>query len=404
VIKRDLETGTLHHIWDGLTYDLTTISAPMGTYPSFAFTPSDDAIIIWAAGQIYSVPLTVNSLGEKVASSNAPFPIPFIAHVEKRLAETRHSEYDIVEMETQDTQRVHSLKDLRVDDYGNRAVFQAAGVTYLQDIGRKETVKVPVSHESSPYYSPSFVHGADHLIIHARWSNSDFSSFELADLHSGIAHELTGVPLGRYFSPVLCECQGRNRQIAFVKSGGDLLTGDVVATANTGLYIGEIALPPKGATNPHTIQVKNLRFIPSEIDSDDRVNMRFLDANKKLLVQQSNRAFIINLGAGPSKSGKYRHKTLASGEISKEIIVAPKAGLFQNGYSAKHIAFVDFFDIYVASGSAVDKDEAVWSKPGNSTKGLTRLSLDGGHDVTFSRDGKKIFWFLGKYYFDNTQQ
>jgi len=37
----------------------------------------------------------------------------------------------------------------------------------------------------------------------------------------------------------------------------------------------------------------------------------------------------------------------------------------------------------------------VWSKPANATKGLVRLSLDGGHDVSWSRDGKKVFWFLG---------
>ncbi|KAK0458560.1 uncharacterized protein EV420DRAFT_364695 [Desarmillaria tabescens] len=36
-------------------------------------------------------------------------------------------------------------------------------------------------------------------------------------------------------------------------------------------------------------------------------------------------------------------------------------------------------------------------KPGNATDGLVRLSLDGGHDVTWSEDGKKIFWFLGPY-------
>jgi len=42
-------------------------------------------------------------------------------------------------------------------------------------------------------------------------------------------------------------------------------------------------------------------------------------------------------------------------------------------------------------------DEPVWSKPANATKGLMRLSVDGGHDITWSRDGKKLFWFLGPY-------
>ena len=370
----------------------------MGTYPSFAFTPSDDAVIIWAAGQIYTVPLATNVRGERVRSSTDPFPIPFIAHIEKYLAETLRVESDVLTMETQDTQRVHAFKELRVDETGSRAVFQAAGATYVQGVDEKHAFRVPVAHESSPYYSPSFVSGADNLILHARWSNSEFSSFELADLDSGIAHELEGLPFGRYFSPVLCESQSSQRQIAFVKSGGDLLTGDIVATANVGLYIGDIILPPKDADISRSITIRNLRFVPSEIDSEGRVNMRFLDANKKLFVQQSNRAFVIDLEAGPDERGSYPHSTLASGQISKEIVVSPKAGRKgKESYAASHIAFVDIFDVYLAPGEHVAEDEAVWSKPGNATTGLTRLSLDGGHDLTFSPDGKKVFWFLGKF-------
>src|ERR1700753_333599 len=39
---RNLASGTHHHVWYGLTYDLTAIYTPMGTYPSFAFTPNDE--------------------------------------------------------------------------------------------------------------------------------------------------------------------------------------------------------------------------------------------------------------------------------------------------------------------------------------------------------------------------
>ena len=85
---RDLETGTIRNIWHGLTYDLAVVPAPMGTYPSFSFTPEDDAVIIWAAGQIYYVPLSKHAQGEHVVAGE-PQAIPFTAHIEKRLAETR---------------------------------------------------------------------------------------------------------------------------------------------------------------------------------------------------------------------------------------------------------------------------------------------------------------------------
>ena len=58
------------------------------------------------------------------------------------------------------------------------------------------------------------------------------------------------------------------------------------------------------------------------------------------------------------------------------------------------VAFMDFFNVYYAP--SVKASEAVWSKAGNATKHLMRLGLDGGHDIVWSGDGKKVFWLLGE--------
>ncbi|KAJ7593490.1 hypothetical protein C8J56DRAFT_931194 [Mycena floridula] len=396
LVLKDLVTGTLRHIWHGLTYDLSNIYAPMGTYPSFAFTPSDSAIIIWSSGQIYQVPLTTSLLGERDIAGD-PHPIKFRAHIEKRIAETRRIDLDLVELESADTQRVTAFKDLRADASGEKVVFDAAGVTVVQTVGKDGIADVPVLYKDSPYYSPSFVPSLT-LILHARWSDTAFTSFEIADLEAGTAHEIAGLPMGRYFSPILSDSNDSNRTIAFVKSSGDRLTGSVVATANPGLYIGELEI----STSP---QIQNLQFVPSEISPLDKLNMRFLDGNTKLLVQQSSRVFIIDLDAKRDLAGLPPHHSLASGKMSSEIVVSPSSrskasialdnlqGKSESSYKAKSIAFVDFKHVYISPGS----DKEVWSKPQNATKGLVRLSLDGGHDITWSDDGKKLFWLLGPY-------
>lgn len=352
-------------------------------------------MIIWAAGQIYHVPLSVNGRGEKVALGT-PRPIRFTAHIEKRLAETRRSKTDLVGLETQDTQRVHAFTELRVDGEGKKAVFQAAGVSYVQMVGKKTSHprKVPVKHADATYYSPTFVYGADDLVLHGRWSNLNFTTFELANLTSKTAYELEGLPFGRYYSPILCECSGSQRRVAFIKTGGDLLTGDIVATARTGLYIGEITIPSLWNPTHGNIAIQNLRFVSSEINTYDFRSMRFIDGGKKLLVQHSSKVFIIDLGAGSNKFGGYPHHTLATGKTSVELAISPRLSKSGTVVPDK-VAFVDFYHVYLASGNNIGKDEAVWSKPANSTKGLARLSLDGGHDITWSRDGKKIFWLLG---------
>ncbi|KAI1784218.1 hypothetical protein LXA43DRAFT_1043367 [Ganoderma leucocontextum] len=385
LVLKDLETGTLRNIWYGLTYDLSIVSAPMGSYPSFAFTPEDNAIIIWAAGKIYHIPLASNKDGERVATEE-PQVIPFQAHIEKRIAETRSSKTDIKSVETADTQRVYAFHELRVDEAGEYAVFQAAGATYVQKVegsSKHHAQPVPVHDSKAPYYSPSFVPGSPHLVIHARWSDVEFTTLELANLTSGTAHVLTGLPLGRYYSPILCACPGSKRQIAFLRKGGDYLTGDVIATAGAGLYTGELTLP----SGPHDkVAIKNVKFVPSEIDTDDVVTtqIQFLEKNKKLLVSSPRRAF------GPDENGEYKHETLATGRMSAELAVPPPS---KSGKSP--VALVDFHHVYYAP--AVKADDAVWSKPANATKGLQRLSVDGGHSITWSADGAKLFWFLGPY-------
>ncbi|TFY58581.1 hypothetical protein EVJ58_g6333 [Rhodofomes roseus] len=391
LVLLDLESGTIHHVWYGLTYDLSTVSAPMGTYPSYAFTPSDDAVIIWAAGQIYRVPLKLNAFGEKVAGGE-PTPIRFTAHIEKRLAKTVTADVDVAALETQATQRVHAFTELRVDTAGERAVLQGSGATYVQCVGEDapRAERVPALYPDAPYYSPAFVVNAEELVIHARWSDTNFSTIEIANLTSGEAYELTGLPLGRYYSPILCECLGAGRQLAFVKTGGDYLTGDVVATAGAGLWLGSITLPTPGQDST-SIETKNLHFVDTEIDTSEllKTQIRFLERNTKLLVQAPRRSFVIDLAAGPDEYGKYRHETLATGRMSTELVAFPE---ISGSVKAKSLAFIDFYHVYYVP--EVNAEEPVWSKPANATKGLMRLSVDGGHDVTWSRDGKKLFWFL----------
>ncbi|KAJ7581528.1 hypothetical protein C8J56DRAFT_267327 [Mycena floridula] len=385
LVFKDLETGTLRHIWDGLTYDISGISNTAGSYPSYAFTPSDDAVIIWAQGQIYRVPIAPNSGGEKVAQA-IPSPISFTAHIEKRLAETMKGEIDLVALETQDRQRVHAFKELRMDETGNSAVFQAAGVTVVQVIGQDHVHRAPVLFEHAPYYSPSFVPGSSSLILHSRWSDTEFTSFELADLESGTAYQLSNLPLGRYFTPVLSQSKDLERRIGFIKTSGDWLTGNIVATARPGLYIGDITLP-SGARKD--IPIRNLRFIASEINPEGHVRLTFAQGRSRLLVEQDDRAFFIELDGSSNDFDEPPHHSLVSARISNEV------ALSMSDKKVEYAAFLEFHHIYLAKGR--DIDAALWAKPGRATRGLVRLTAIGGHDLAWSGDRTKLFWFIGPF-------
>ncbi|KAI6117523.1 hypothetical protein EDD16DRAFT_1481316 [Pisolithus croceorrhizus] len=384
LVLKDLETGTLHYIWFGLTYDLSTIYAPMGTYPSFAFSPSDDAILIWAAGQIYHVPLSKNTVGERVAGAE-PRPVRFHAQIEIKVADTLRAKTDVRDLE-EENQRLHAFTHLSLDNSGKKALFQASGVTYLQVIGSSVPAeRVPVAHPKAAYYSPSFVGGDGALVIHARWSDTFFSRFEIADLNSGTVYELTNLPMGRYFSPVVSGGDTARRTIAFIKLGGGVLTGDVVATTHTGIWVGEITLPTEGSSSP-VIEVEGARKISTTIDpSDDKLKISFISSSK-LLVQESDRVFTVDLSEDADEWGRYVEEELAEGYSTDELAFS---------HASQGAAFVNFLHVYYAPN--VNTSTALWSKPGKAPTGLTRLSLDGGHDVVFSGDGTVIGWLLGPY-------
>lgn len=357
----------------------------MGTYPSFAFDPSDEAILIWAAGQIYHIPLALNAFGERVLGGT-PQAVGFRAHIDVKLAETLRATTDVRELEDGE-QRLHAFTQLALDESGTHAVFQAAGVTHVQALGSTSTAqRVPVAHAGAAYYSPSFVGGHNDLIIHGRWSDIYFSSFEIADLGTGNAYELTGLPMGRYLSPVISNGEGAVRAIAFVKTSGDVLTGNIVATAQPGLWIGEVTLPTE-TTSSNSIPVTNVRKIGTTISpSDDALKLVFISPDK-LLVHQSDRVFAVDFSRGVDEWGRCAEETLANGHSTDELV-------FSN--TTHGAAFVNFQQVYYTPEVTSSTD--LWSKPGKAPAGLARLSLDGGHDLVVSGDGSVVGWFLGRTY------
>lgn len=397
----------------------------MGTYPSFSFTPSlsSPGIVIWAAGQIWHVPLARNAIGELIAASKAtnnaelaPKVIPFTAHISKRLAETRRVKTDVREFES-GPQRVRAFTQLALDEAGERAVFTGAGQTWVQVLGdslinpttlnpiddsnflgsSKPARRIPHLHPSAGYYSPSLVPGCS-FAMHARWDNLNLSSLELADLESGQVWEVVGLPKGRWFGAVVSRTVGNGaRTVVLVKTGGDVLTGNVVATAQTGLWVGEITLPSL-TLSTDVVELNNLHYVPSSIDPSDIVKLSFVNEEgreaSKVLVQQSDSVLRVSLHDGAAE-------VVARGQGTTEMIFSPSGSVpsifSRQAGQAGGAAFVSLFHVYYMPPSSVDSKKMMWAKPGKSPKNLARLSGDGGHDIVFSGDGSVIGWFLGAF-------
>ncbi|KAG8888507.1 hypothetical protein FRB98_007548 [Tulasnella sp. 332] len=420
LVLKDLKTGTIRNIWYGLTYDLSIVSAPMGTYPSFSFTPKDDAIIIWATGSLWKVPLSLDDAGERI-SGGEPWKIKWKARIEKRLAKTRISQTDIAKEEAKPRQRIRAFTELSVDATGERVTFRAGSKTYWQALDHsanpvvvdplssgdevsQEAIPLPVLHPNATYQSPSFIPNEPNLLIHMRWSDTLFSSIEIADISRNIAFEVDGLPLGRYDKPTICDSVGLNRRIAFVRKAGDKMTGDIVATANPGLYVGLLTLPsPFGRGQGTKLMVRDVKRLSQHIPSG---RMRFTEGARNLIVYDDSTSSVIDLTASPNDVGEHPSRVLAKGKMSTEMAVTlPRESDSLHGAKTRlaaatvgHAAFVDLHQVYVANGLDFGGGDVLWSKPGpNATRGLARASVEGGHDLSWSADGKRLCWLLGPY-------
>ncbi|KZV99100.1 hypothetical protein EXIGLDRAFT_762868 [Exidia glandulosa HHB12029] len=388
LVLLDLQTGNVRNAWYGLSYDRQILWAGPdgGTYPSFSFTPRDDAIVIWTAGKIWQVPLSVLPTGERT-EEGSPRVLPFVVDVQLRLAETLKTRRSV----SNDTkrQRVHTFTGLRVNDDASRAVLSDHGNTYVVDLSPSHgpvVTPLPKTYPDAPYYTPAFVPGSE-LFIHARWSNSRFSTFELVSLPPAQPRVLTGIPPGRYFAPAVSLSSGQRRRIAWVQCAGDAVTGHIRHTTDHGLYMGTIDLG--------TAHVHDVRLISREIRPSRALKLRFFAGERFLIVEDAKSAYALDLERGESQI------PLAAGNFTREVATAlamnsaiwSTLGWETSALATSASAFMDFDQLYVTRTKGVPLFSG--TRGNAAPDDLIKVSVTGGHDIVWSEDGETLSWLFG---------
>jgi hypothetical protein len=396
LVLKDIRSGTLHHVWNELTYDVSLIPAFMGAYPNYGFSANDEYIIIWSSGKIHKLPLKLNRLEERVAAST-PVILSFRAKIDLLLGKTRYSETNISVDELKAEGRVHSLRGLRSSWTGKNVAYEAAGDTYIRDVKEKLQKLIPKASPYAQYYGPSFIHETP-FVMHAQWSDTNLTTFELVDMTLEQQVCVEGIPRGRYLSPIV-----HGGKIAFVRTGKDYMLGDVEETAGEGVWLGDIELPTSAASGKAAI-VRDLKLVDgTRAGQDTKLNFKSSGDGLILLIQDSTSVVKYDIASQHRSvvaTGKTSVEMMLSGPAEsrvRSIFIRAAHWAFPSLSHSTYVAFRDFQHAWVAQ---LDKQFAfgLWSKPHDNfaPKGLMRLSQDGGHDISFSTDGKKVFWLFGK--------
>ncbi|KAF7549528.1 hypothetical protein G7Z17_g6320 [Cylindrodendrum hubeiense] len=372
LVLKDMGSGTVHYIWDGLSYDLSTIPAFMGAYPNYGWAANDSMIIMWSQGQIWKVPLHLNHIGERVVHGS-PKKIPFKATIDIALGETRYSETNIKTNQLASHGQEKALRKLRSDFEGNYVVFEGAGDGYVFDVTSGDLQAIRKPDDFTSCYGPSFI-GGSRYIVQACWDDEDFTTFHLFDRDDKSSVKIEGLPRGRYISPI-----SDGTHIAYIRTGKDYMFGDVEETFGEGIWIADIQLP---TTSSGTASLQAPRRLPIQgYNTDSTLDFSIDTGRLILLVHCSNTIVQYDVESGISQK-------IAASKTSVEM----KASTLKQ----RTVAFRDFQHIWLSAEQA-SRHGFIWSKPGHSQTptDLVRLSEVGGHDVTFSADGQKAFWLFG---------
>ena len=120
---RDLATGREWPVWDGLERDMQEAWAIHGVYTTYDWTPDGRAIVIWAQGGFWNVPLPLSP----GASAGAPSRIPFTAEVEQRVHEGLRYRVDVAP----DTWRARMLRNVTTSPDGRTVAYDALGKIWI---------------------------------------------------------------------------------------------------------------------------------------------------------------------------------------------------------------------------------------------------------------------------------
>ncbi len=359
---RQIETGAEYTVYDGLDKDQQEAWSTFGCYPGFAWTPDNQAIIIWAGGKINLIdmhvvpdPETADGLIHIVQSN-----IPFTCNVQTKVAETLRFENKAFE----ENFTVHAIRQAVTSPDGKVLIFNAAGKLYRKNLpdGKPERLTTNETElESEPAFSTD-----GKTLLFTTWSDAQMGQIKTMNLASRTMQTIK-LEKGIYRSPTLSP---DGKTVVFRKQDGDDELG-FLHTQKPGIY----TVSTDGS---------NLKFL---IDQGE--NPRFSPDGQRVYVNTGGYLF-------GSLDKAYKSFDL-NGKDEKVLFKSKYANQWSPSPDGKWLAFSELHKVYVCAmpmaGQAVDLSADTKAVP------VTQIARDAGIALHWSGDSKRVHWTLGDEYY-----
>ncbi len=339
---KNLESGAVRPVFEGLDEDLQEVWGVHGLYPNFDWMPDSSAIVFWARGGIRRVDVASGDVAE----------IPFRVKDTRRVYEAPIPEQTVAPASFDTTM----VRNATVSPDGKRVVFESVGRLYVQSLPDGKPARLTRDADAVEY-DPAWSRDS-RSIAFVRWTDAGLGHVHSVRASGGRSKQLTTEP-GHYRTPRFAP---DGDSIVFVGGSGGYLT-----SPEWSMETGVFEIPARGGER---------RFI-----TEDGSNPHFGNRNDRLFVTRrgENGRELISIDRYGEKP-----RTHAKGELVARFEVSP---------TGQHLAYRENYQVHVLAlppgGSAISVATSVDTVP------MVRASGNGGNYPSWSNNGQRINWSLG---------
>ncbi|MDX1584034.1 MAG: amidohydrolase, partial [Thermoanaerobaculia bacterium] len=339
----DMESGEIRPVFDGLDRDMQETWAIHGVYPTMAWTPDDESIVVWGEGKFQKV---------DVATGEATV-IPFHVKDERTMTEVVRYPIEVAP----DTFEPKMLRWVEVSPNGKQVLYQALGYLWIKDLPDGTPRRLTDQTEHFEYY-PSWSRDGN-WIVYVTWDDQELGSVRMIRSNGRNERVLSTRP-GHYVEPALSP---DNRTVVYRKTGGGYLTSPLYSF-DTGLWVAPVK---EGEAQ----RLSRDGFDPQFGAESDRVYFTVY--------------------------GEDYNRTLKSvdldGSDERAHYMSDNATEFAISPDGEWLAFTERFNAWITPFVRTGKPISIGPEAGSVP--TSKVTKDAGEYIHWSGDSRKLHWSLG---------
>ncbi len=343
---RDVASGRIEKLYDGLERDMQETWAVHGVYPTMAWTPDSASIVFYAKGGLHRLALESRAITE----------IPFHVRHTRQVAESLRFPVEVAP----GTFDVRLLRWVSVSPRGDAVVYQALGHLYVRPLPDGEPRRLTGARDEFEH-CPAWSRDG-RWIVYTAWNDEKLGAVKVVSSAGGEGRAVTTEP-GHYADPVFSP---DGSKIVYGKMSGGYLTTPIWST-DPGVYIVD-------SRGGEARRISRKGAQPQFGADNDRV---FLKTSE--VIKEDEKHTLFSIATDGSEE-----RTHFTSNNATEFAVSP---------DGHWLAWAERYNAYITPIIPTGREVNVGPK--TTGQPVARVSGEAGKNLHWSGDSTALHWSLG---------